>query len=521
MTFKPGQSGNVKGRTPKAVAAAQMSQEMQARNDSWMNHVTALGTSRDKRTHSYYAADVVTDIEALSLWRSEDMCRRVIEAEVNEAFRRGVKLNVGDQELGEEIQGELEELKFTETFVRAAHYENAFGGAAIYGVMNDTDAVDQPLNEDGITKLSAFHIFEPRELWPSSWYTDVQSPKFGTPETWRLIPVGAHNMIGAQMLTIHESRLIIFPGKRISRQILPGQRSGWGDSKLSGVYATIRDFGSVWGSAANILEDFAQAVLKMDGYAELMKTTDGEAIVKSRLRMLDMMRSSIRAMIVDKGDDFVRTVTPVSGLAELLQEFAQRIAAAADMPVTVMMGMAPAGLNATGDNDMRSWYDKVGARREHHYKCRYEQGVRWKMLAKDSVTQGKEPKVWDVGFPPLWEPTELETATTRKLIAETDKINIIDCGIYTADDAANSHYRGDTFSADIKIDWKERDAQKKVEEAMAKEAQARELELHNAKVAAVADPNAVVTPAPNDGSAPPPVNVVAAQPTNGIQQRGG
>lgn len=466
MTFKKGESGNPAGRRPKdqarlddALATATASVE---RLDSWINFATALGTDRDKRTHGFHAPDIVSDIEAMGLWRSDDMCKRVIEMVPLAAFRRGFSIKCEDKELSEKIHSDLEDLRLTETFTRACMYENAFGGSALLPITSDVGDLSEPLDENAITEVSAIHLFEPRELWTTSYCTDIRSPKYGTPETYRLVPLGAQQSYSGISQVIHESRLIVFPGRRISRQLQPGQRAGWGDSVLSTVYSVIRDFAGAWGSTAALLEDFAQGVLKLAGFKDLMKDADGEAVAKKRLAMMDMWRSTMRMMVVDEGDDFQRTSTPVGGLEGLLQQFALRISAAAETPVTVMFGMAPAGLNATGDNDIRGWYDNISARREHHFRCRLEHAIKLYMLSKDGATGGVEPEMWSVEFPPLWEPSEKERADTRFVISQTDK-NYYDIGAASSDDIAESRWKGDTFSADMSIDWDEREKQAKLE----------------------------------------------------------
>lgn len=473
---------------------------MVTRGDSWMNFLTALGTQRDKRTSTFFAPDIVTDTEALHLWRGDDICKRIIEAVPNTAFRRGIMLNVQDKDLAEKIQRGLQKVQLVERFIKAAQNENAYGGGALYPITGDIGDLEEPLDENSIQSVSAFHVLEPRELTPVSYYTDLTDPKFGQPEVWRLIPLNS-GVMGMAMTYIHESRLITFPGRRVSRQLQSYQRPGWGDSQLSGVYAIVRDFGSAWGHAAALLQDFSQGVLSMDGYADLMNQKDGEAIVRARLSMLDQMRSTMRMMIVDKGDTFSRQTTPMGGLSDLLHDFALRIAAAAEQPVTVLFGMAPAGLNATGDNDVRGWYDSVEARREHHYRPRLEHAIRLFMLGQDSPCAGVEPEVWSADFPPLWTPTEKEQADTRLAIAQTDKIYAIDIAACTPDDVAESRWKGDTFSAEMVIDWNAREAQKKVEEAMAKEALAQE----QAKTEAIKANGGIDPNDPTGGGQPPPV----------------
>lgn len=483
MTFKPGQSGNPAGR-PRKMKPEMLEQlsRLTERFDGWGNWQTGLGMARDKRQNAWFSTDVVTDIEAVNLWRGDDICRRTIEAPVKTAWRRGFRLKLQDKEQAELTKADLEGIDLANRFVHARCLERACGGAAIYPVLGDGGELEEPLDENAIQKMTALHVLESRELMPVSYYTDINHPKFRQVEYWRLMPLNAIGSTGTMMQVIHESRLIIFPGRRISHQFLAYQRPGWGDSVLTGIYPIIRDFGATWGYVATLMQDFAQAMLSMEGFASLMKEDGGEAIVKARLRLLDEMRSTMRMMVMDKGDTFSRQQTPMAGLSDLLHDFALRIAAACEQPVTVMFGMAPAGLNATGDNDVRGWYDTVSGEREHHDQPRLERLLHLYFLSKDGSTNGTEPDVWSAEFLPLWEPTEKEVAETRLAVAQADKIYAIDIGAATPDDVAESRWKGDTYSPEMVIDWERRAAQMKAEQDMAKQAQ--DVELAKAKAAA-------------------------------------
>ncbi len=473
MTFIKGKSGNPKGRPSKRSSDTE-SRAVQAvaRMDmGWTNIATAMGTHLDKVGQSFYRPSIVGDVEALGLWRSEGVCRRVIEAKPKQAFRRGFTLKMQDKALTEDAMSDLEELGVSEMFIHAACMENAAGGSAIFAVTNDTGALSEPLNYNAVD-LTAMHLLEPRELVPVAFYNDLRDPKWGKPETYRFMPLNGGSTVRAMVEVIHESRLIVFPGVKISRQTLPGQRWGWGDSALTGVYEAIQHLGNARGSAAHLLTDFAQGVLKLHDLGELLKEEGGEAAVMRRLQILDTMRSTMRSMVIDGQDDFSRTTTPVGGLADLLQQFCLFVAAVTGIPVTVLLGQAPAGLNATGDTDVRNWYDEVDAWRQHHIKCRLEQLIRLYFLSPDSATGGVEPDVWSVEFYPMWAPTDAEEAARRKTVAETDQIYEA-MGAATNTDVAESRWKGDSYSSEMVIDWAARDAQKKVEEEMAQEARDR------------------------------------------------
>lgn len=482
------------------------------RRDGWMNLATAMGTRRDKRSHGFYEADIVTDIEALQLWRSDYLSRVVIEARPDDAFRRGVGIKMDDQEAVKQIIDDLQALQMLQKFRYACKLENACGGAAILPILNDIGDLSTPLVPTGITKMTAIHVFEPRELIPVAWYSDITNPKYGKPEAYRLSPLtnGFVTTSSIQQV-IHETRMVILPGRRISRLIMPGQRLGWGDSILSGVYQVIRDFGHTWGSIANIIDNFGQGILKLKDYAQLMEDDAGEEVVRRRLANMDMMASALRSMAMDKDDDFTRVTTTVSGLADLMSENLFVVCAAARMPATRLFGMSPKGMNATGESDLTNWYDDVDSWRENDIKVYLEQLIEMYMLGKDSATGGEIPDEWCIEYPSLEEPTDKEEADRRLVVAQTDKIYAIDIGAVPPETIATSRWKSGFYSAEMTIDWDEWEKQQALQAKKDDMAQMAALKAQAAiaagKTAPAVAPNSAsnkgTTTAPTDDSAPP------------------
>jgi phage-related protein (TIGR01555 family) len=104
------------------------------------------------------------------------------------------------------------------------------------------------------------------------------------------------------------------------------------------------------------------------------------------------------------------------------------VAAAAEMPVTILFGRSPAGLNATGESDIRAWYDTVVDAQTDQLKPALERLLKLIFAAKDSPTSGAIPERWTIEFNPLWQPTEKEQAETLKLKADTH-VALVTAGI--------------------------------------------------------------------------------------------
>jgi phage-related protein (TIGR01555 family) len=450
-----GRSGNPTGK-PK-----------QERRDGWSNAASGHGTTRDRRLLTRYGVDIVTDLEAKQLWRSEWLCKRIIEVLPEQANRRGWDLKLKDGKRAEAIADRAEELDVDGAMTKAAQYERAYGGAAIYiamdGALGDSK---QPLDETKIARINAFHVLEPQELYPVAWYKDINHPKFRQPERYRIMPLATGRTGTVLIQEVHESRLVIFPGKRVSEQTQPGQREGWGDSELSHARGAIADAGMTWGSVATMLHEFGQWYLGIDGLGDMMAQSDGPEQLARRMDAWDLYGSTLRVRVGSKDDVAQRIATPLSGLDAVLVQQGVWLAAIAGMPVEILFGRAPAGLNATGDSTIRNWYADVEAAWKAHYKRRLER------LVKLMLVEGTqpEPELWSIEPRPMWSPSEKEVAETRLTDAKADKI-WVDIGAATPDDIAESHWKGDGYSRDIKIDWARRKKQQEEEERIALEQQ--------------------------------------------------
>lgn len=472
----------------------------EVRADGVVNRVSGHGTARDRRMYTQHELDFVNDLDAQTIWRSDDLLARAAEAKPYDAWRRGVHItaNENSKELDTKMTGEIRRLEIVQRFRQAGAMENALGGSAILPIFDSTGgSLATPLGDTPrLRKMVAMHVLEPRELIPETWYGDIGNPRFRFPETYRFVPVNVIGGLTSSTFTqvIHESRLIIFDGIRTAPHHQLGQRIGWGDSMYFRVRQPAADYQMAWGSVSTILHDFGQSVYSLDQLHEMLKHKNGQQQVRNKLEFLDELRSTIRAMVIDGKDKWERKSTPVSGLAELLVQGAQRVAAAFEMPVTRLLGMSPAGLNATGESDIRIWYDTVELYRMliDPKVCK---ALRLVFLQTDGPFKGVEPESWSLDWPELWQPSESEVADTRLKVAQADKLYVVDMGAFTASQIARMRAGGDRYSMDYNID----DSDLAAMERMEKQAM-----LHPQPIQAAAAPGTARAPSPNGPGAAGP-----------------
>jgi phage-related protein (TIGR01555 family) len=453
--FAPGTSGNPNGR-PSAV-----------RTDGVYNSYTGHGTGDDRRSFSRHVTKPMVDEIALDLRRGNWIAKRICEWLPQDAFRKGYTLKLDDKETAEEVCALAEALCLDRRVAELGAMARTCGGGALFPVLDGAVGdLSEPLDLDGprILAVRAIHLFEPRELSAISYYDDITHPKFRKPNLYRVNAIGYGR---ATMTVIHESRLAIMYGDRVSSEDLPGQHDGWGDGKLTPVEEIIHDYGLAWGSAATILHNFSERVQAVEGLMKILANRDGASILTANLKRMDMLRSTLRTRITDAAATVTESAKSVAGLSDMLIQMAQLVSGAGDIPMTRLFGMSPAGMNATGEFDLLGIHERVAAEQSGVYTPIVEWLLRLILLSADGPTKGKEPDVWGIEWKPLKQQTETEIATTRKTVAETD-VMYVDMGV-PPEQILKSRFGGDTYSMETTVDFADLETQMAAREQERKE----------------------------------------------------
>ena len=89
-------------------------------------------------------------------------------------------------------------------------------------------------------------------------------------------------------------------------------------------------------------------------------------------------------------------------------QFAQQISGALQIPLVRLLGQSPAGMNSTGESDLRMYYDGIKAQQEARLRPGIEAlyDVLWR-----STFGEPPPEQFDIEFKHLWQMTEEQRAT--------------------------------------------------------------------------------------------------------------
>lgn len=421
------------------------------RSDGWMNILTGLGVcGRDKKENAFFRITRIFNRSELDqMYRSDGVLRLVIDIFANEMIRQGWELE-GDSE--GKVLGKLEELNCNVSMTNLIKWARLFGGGVCIMGIADGLPLDQPVDERAIQDVQWLRVFDRYQVYSrdGTFESDLNSPNYGFPNVYTV----NDNRTGA-VFFVHYSRVL-----RMDWNVLPPRwqnfNQGWGDPLIQTIYEELRNYSTTFSAMATLMQDFVNKVLYIPNLAQIMASQCGDQNVMKRLNILNMAQSVTNTAVLDADERYEKLSTNISGLPEMMDRFMIQLSAVTRIPVALLFGRSAAGLNATGDNDVRNFYDAVKQDQEAKLKPALEKLVRYIMISKEGPFNGVEPEDWSIQFIPLWQNTEEQDALTKKLVAEVDAM-YIDRAVLTPEEVAISRFGGNKWSANTEIDMKARE----------------------------------------------------------------
>jgi hypothetical protein len=210
----------------------------------------------------------------------------------------------------------------------------------------------------------------------------------------------------------------------------------------------VKNLGAAEQGVANAMLEFSISKMKVSGLAEILSSNDEEALKKiyNRMNVISSSKSIINSILLDAdhGEDFMRDSISFAGISDMLNLMMALISSVTGIPVTKLFGISPGGLNATGESDIRMYYDEIRARQETI--------LRPSLQRLSEIISQYIPGIEDtpeIEFNSIWQLTESEKLDNRKKQAEIDE-KYINTGVYSADDVAESRFSGE-YSYDTNL----------------------------------------------------------------------
>ncbi|MDT8328346.1 MAG: DUF1073 domain-containing protein [Roseovarius sp.] len=384
--------------------------------DGLQNVLAGLGTSRDKSSGASYALDVLDALTLHNAYIESALIRRAIDLPAEDSVREWRAWQAEADQISA-IEAEEARLGLQGKLLHARRLARLFGGAAIF-IANGDEDIAEPMDLDriGIGGIDYLTVMSRGEIHGHEVDLDPSSQTFGQPRIWRV--VGSTR--GA--VDIHPSRLVVLHGTAPMRHGVSFQSDGFGHSTLQGMLQQLRRVDEVAANINSLVYEAKIDVVKIpDLMANLATRGPGfEAEVMKRMRLAMSSKSINGSLILDGEEDYQQKSASFGGLPQVLDRTMQVASAFAGIPMALLFGRSVGGLNATGENDTRAYYDRVRVEQTMNI----EPALRNLDEAIIRSALGSRPPDVHFNWRSLWQISEKDRADIAdKLMAAAEKLD--------------------------------------------------------------------------------------------------
>lgn len=401
------------------TADAALAMTRQPVGDGLENVVAGLGTDRDKRSYSVWADPrILTRQELENMYRGSWLAKKIVNAVADDMTREWLHVTFDGEELGTTIEQAEKRFALKRKTNEALKWSRLYGGAVIIIGTRDRNLA-KPLDVKNVRKgdLRYLHVVDRWRLSPAgSLNRDLESPNFGMPDSY---------VLAESTVQVHHTRVLRFNGEKLP-YFAWLRNAMWDDSVLQHVMDSLMNCDTTTQAIATMMFESNVDVVKSEGLADVLARKDGEAVLTKRFQVAALLKSFNRMLLLDGTESYEKKQNSFANLDKVIQQFMIDVSGAADIPMTRLFGQSAAGLNATGDNDVRNYYDMVSAKQEAELRPQLE--YLYEVLVRSEL--GHMPEDFRFDFNPLWQLSETEQATVEKTRADRDQV-YLNAGVVT------------------------------------------------------------------------------------------
>ena len=361
--------------------------------------------------------------------------RRGVEVIAGEAVRKWIEFEAtGDDDKSEkiaEIEAALTELSARDTIAKMIADDAYFGRGHLYldiGDDDDSDELTKPIGygKSQISKskvnkkkpLRRIKTIEPTWVYPMSYNANNPlAEDWYSPSIWYVMGK-----------PIHCTRILTMIGRPVPDLLKPAYSFG-GVSLTQLMKPSVDIWLRIRDSVGDLVVAFSVFVLSTD--MKVMLQQGGAEAILNRIAMFQEYRDNRGVMLLDRDREaFGNVSTSIGGLEQIQAQAQEHVATSASIPLVKYIGDQPAGLNASSEGALRTFYDSIAAFQNTTVKPVLQRLVDFVQLS----LYGEVDKDISFKFKPLWELDEVQLAQVEQVKATTDQIRI-DSGVISPEEA--------------------------------------------------------------------------------------
>lgn len=411
------------------VAAAQIFSTNDAKAkktiDGFDNFVSRLGLNNNNTLSAgFYTFNLLTRnrIQLEAAYRGSWIVGKIIDCVAEDMTRAGIEVQTNEDDSDiKDLMSKISRLQISQSFCSLVKWARLYGGAL--GVIQiDGQRLDTPLDISTVGKnqFKGIVVYDRWQLNPDLGRVIKSGPDIGLPEYYSIVNDPTQLEPDAPTQTgqtlVHHSRCIRMIGIQLPYfQAITEMM--WGESVLERLWDRLISFDNVTMSAASLVDRANLRMVGIEGLREILAAGGpAKEALYSQFEMMRLMQVNEGLTLLDKNDAYQASAYSFAGLSDMMIQFSQQLSGACDTPLTRLFGQSPAGLNATGESDIRMYYDMIKAQQESRLRDGWDKVLKimWR-----SVFEKDAPKDLDFEFVPLWQMSAVDKANIAKTNAES------------------------------------------------------------------------------------------------------
>lgn len=379
----------------------------QAMRDSYTNFAASVGLGTNNlASYGGYTFNFLTNnrIELEALYRGSWIIGAAVDMQADDMTQAGIEIqSTMPPAKVEETMEYLEKVQLWQTLNSSIKWSRLYGSAVGIYLIDGQD-MSTPLNIDTVGR-DQFKGILPMDRWqliPSigNLVKDF-GPFMGQPKYYDTVADAILPNLGR----IHYTRLF-----RLDTIELPHYQkltaNLWAESIVERIFDRLLAFDSTTQGAAQLVFKAYLRTWKIENLRELI-AAGGPALtaLMQNIAMIRQIQTSEGITIMDSKDEFDTHQYTFAGLDDVLMQFGQQLAGALEIPLVRLFGTSPKGMNATGESDLRTYYD--GIKRKQKTKLRAPVKTVLELTYR-SLYGAPLPKGTSFEFNPLWQMTDAE-----------------------------------------------------------------------------------------------------------------
>ena len=326
--------------------------------DAFSNPLFRLGWgSQSPLEATEYPLTRLTDNYALliSMYRDNWVVQNVVGLMVDDMLREWYTIKGSISPAEKDALSRLErETRLQSRINEGMRWGRLYGGAAGLIMIKGQEDLSQPLDLEMVYPGS-FQGLYILDRWQGITPNMELVFEGGdpVPESYTITDARGHTVTN-----VHHSRVVRFTGRDLP-YIERVAEMYWGESEIEALYKEVVAHDNVSANMAALTFQANINTMEYKGVEPLLSMSSPQMLARfwSTIQAQSVLRSNFGVQLVEEGTKLTNTQYSFAGLRDVYESMCLNLCGASHYPATKLFGRAPEGMNATGESDLKNYYD--------------------------------------------------------------------------------------------------------------------------------------------------------------------